>query len=86
MSETTNNASKAVSTIQLATTVLGLLKSFALVFGVVLIEWVQKKKKLAENQAAVSDTSLNLNVKHTEIQKDANEKGPDKVIADFLGD
>lgn len=75
---------KAVSTIDLATTALGMLKSFAIVFAVVLIDWARKKQKLAENQAAVANTTLSSKAKQDEIQKDADAKSPDDVINSFL--
>ena len=76
---------KAVSTIDLATTALGMLKSFAIVFAVVLIDWARKKQKLAENQAAVANTTLSSKAKQDEIQKEADAKSPDDVINSFLG-
>ena len=77
---------KAVSTVDLALSAVSLLKSFALIFGVVLIEWARKKQKLAENQAAVAASSLDVKSHQDSLQKEHDEKGADKVISDFLGD
>jgi len=52
---------------------------------VVLIDWARKKQKLAENQAAVANTTLSSKAKQNEIQKEADEKSPDDIIDSFLG-
>lgn len=86
MGETTDAAKKAVNTVDLALSAIGLFKSFALVFGVVLIEWARAKQKLAENKTAVAEADLGSKVKQGEIEGAANAKGADKVIDEFLGD
>ena len=86
MSEVVDSAKKAVSTVDLALSAVGLLKGLALIFGVVLVEWARKKQKLAENQAAVSQSNLSVKVEQDAIQKANNEKTSSEIIDDFLGD
>ena len=85
MSDPTTTAKKALSAVDLTLSAIGLLKSFALIFGVVFIEWARARQKLAENKTAVAETDLKVTLAATEIQRKADAKDPDAIISDFLG-
>lgn len=79
-----NDAKKAVSTVDLVLQAIGLLKTGAIIFGMVLIDWARRKQKLAENQAEVAKTDLDVMYIKTQLQKEADAKTPDAIIDDFL--
>lgn len=85
MNETVDSAKRAVSSVDLALSAVGLLKSLALIFGVVLIEYARKKQKLAENAAAVSKSNLDLQLTQGGLENELREKGADAVIDELLG-
>jgi len=78
------DAKKAVSTIDLMLSAIGILKSLAIVFGMTLLEFARKKQKLAEAEADVAKVDLKVATAKTEIDKKYADKTPDQVINDFL--
>jgi len=85
LSDPTTTAKKALSAVDLTLSAIGLLKSFALIFGVVFIQWARARQKLAENKTAVAETDLKVTLAAAEIQRKADAKDPDAIISDFLG-
>jgi len=73
---------KAVSTVELALSAVGIFKSLALLFGMAIIEWARAQQKLAENQADVARADLAVRDKQDAI--DIHKGDPDSVIDNFL--
>lgn len=81
-----DDAKKAVSTVDLALAVIGIMKTGFVVFAMVLLDFARRKQRLAENQAAVATSDLSTKMKQDTIQKAADAKTADDIIGDFLGD
>lgn len=76
---------KAISTIDLALSAINVVKTVAIIFGMVMIEWYQQRKRLAENEADVSKTELSVKEKQIKIERRTNAESPDSIIDRFLG-
>lgn len=75
---------KAVSTVDLAVQAVGLIKSAALIFAMVLIEWARARQKLAENKQAVAETELEVHKEKGKIDEKNSQKSPGDIVDDFL--
>jgi len=75
---------KPISTIDLALSALGLLKSGALVFFMLLLEWSRKREAQAKLETKAAKTDLAVEKKSNELENEARGKSSSDVVADFL--
>lgn len=75
---------KTLNTVDLLMQALGLIKTGAIIFGMMLIEWARAKQKIAENKKSIAETNLDILIKQQQIQKEADAKNPDAIIDDYL--
>ena len=79
-----DEAKKALSSLELLTAAIGLIKSGALIFGMVLIDWAIRRQKLAENKQAVAESELEVYKQKEKIQGEANSKHPSSIVDEYL--
>lgn len=75
---------KPLSAAQLAVSALGLLKTAAVVFVMMLLELTRKQKAMAEKGKAVAETDLSIEKQLNQIKDADAKKTPSAIIDDFL--
>jgi hypothetical protein len=75
---------KPLDTIELATATLGLLKSFGIVFAMVLIEWARARQRLAEGKQAVAESELSISTAKGVIDEQNRDKSSHAIVAEYL--
>ena len=75
---------KPISTIDLALSALGLLKSGALVFVMLLLEWSRKREAQAKLEATAARNDLEVEKTSNAIEKQAMGKSSSDIVDGFL--
>jgi hypothetical protein len=75
---------KPISTIDLALSALGLLKSGALVFVMLLLEWSRKREAQARLEATAARNDLDVEKTTNAIEKQAMGKSSSDIVDGFL--
>lgn len=75
---------KPLSTVDLALSAVGLIKSAALIFGVVLIEWARSRQRLAEGKQAQAESHLVIAKEQGALDAKASTMSSRERIDEFL--
>jgi len=75
---------KALDAVSLIYSVMGFLKSVAIIFAVTMVDWARRKQKIAEFQRDKAENDLEIEVKLKEVDNESREKSSDEVIDNFL--
>ena len=75
---------KPIATVDLLVSALGLLKSGAIVFVMMLLEWSRKREAQAKLETKAAKTDLAVEKKSNELENEARGKSSADVVADFL--
>lgn len=75
---------KPISTVDLLLSALGLLKSGALIFGVLMLEWSRKREAQAKLEMQAAKNDLEVEKTTNAIETEARGKSSESIIDDFL--
>lgn len=75
---------KPLSTVDLLLSALGLIKSGALVFGLLMLEWGRKKEAQAKLEAKAIKNDLDVERATNATDKQTAGRSPESIVDDFL--
>jgi len=84
MADEPSAATKAITTAQLAMSVIGLVKSIGLAVLVLMVDYYRRQSAKSEKQLAVVETEVAIIKGTKEIDDAAKARGDAAVISDFL--
>lgn len=84
MPEVIDTAKKAVSTVDLALSAIGILKTGAVIFVMMMLEWSKLRERKAELATAKAENDLEVEKVKAAIQAVAGDTSAKANVADYL--